>query len=79
MGNTPTLLDAAKEILRVAVRELGVKPDQTIDAGPVVTAFNNLPWKVADLRPALILAQQQGWVTEDGRLTATGYDAAPAR
>jgi len=79
MGNTPTLLDAAKEILRVAVREMGVKPDQTIDAAPVMTSFNNLPWKAADLRPALILAQQQGWVTEDGRLTLAGHDAAPSR
>lgn len=79
MANTPTLHDAAKEILRIAVREQGVTPDQSINAGPVIASFNNLPWKQADLRPALVLAQEQGWVTEDGRLTAAGYAAAPPR
>jgi hypothetical protein len=79
MANTPTLLDAAKEILRVAVREQGVKPNETVSAGPIIASFNNLPWKAADLRPALIHAQQQGWMTEDGRLTAAGFEAAPPR
>jgi hypothetical protein len=79
MANTPTLHDAAKEILRVAVRELGIKADQPINAGPVIASFNNLPWKPADLRPALVLAQEQGWITEDGRLTAAGFEAAPGR
>lgn len=77
MGNTPSLLDAAKEILRVAVRDQKTGPDQAIDAAPVIAAFNNLPWKQSDLRPALMLAQQQGWVTEDGRLTSAGFAAAP--
>jgi hypothetical protein len=77
MNNRPTLQDAAKEILRIAVREMQVKPDQPIDANPVIKGFNNLPWKQSDLQPALILAQQQGWVTEDGRLTAAGFAAAP--
>jgi hypothetical protein len=79
MNNRPSLLDAAKEILRIAVREMNVKPDQAIDAAPVIAGFNNLPWKPADLQPALILAQQQGWVTVDGRLTAAGFEAAPLR
>ncbi len=79
MSNRPSLQDAAKEILRLAVREMNVKPDQAIDAGPIVAGFNNLPWRQTDLRPALIFAQEQGWVTEDGRLTALGFDTAPGR
>ena len=35
MGNTPTLQDAAKEILRIAVREQKTQTDQPIDSGPV--------------------------------------------
>jgi hypothetical protein len=77
MGNTPTLQDAAKEILRIAVREQKTKADQPIDSGPVIAGFNNLPWKPADLRPALVFAQEQGWVTVEGHLTAAGLAAAP--
>lgn len=77
MANTPSLEDAAKEILRVAVRELRLQPDQAIDAKPVMAQFNNLPWKPADLRPALVFAQEKGWITIDGRITAAGHAAAP--
>jgi len=77
MSNRPSLEDAAKEILRISVRELHVAANGPIPAQPVLDRFNNLPWKPSDLRPALVFAQEKGWVTEDGRLTATGFGAAP--
>jgi len=77
MNNRPSLEDAAKEILRIAVRDLRLTANAPIDAQPVLEHFNNLPWKQADLRPALIFAQEKGWITEDGRLTAAGFSAAP--
>lgn len=73
----PTAEDAAREIIRIAVRELRLKPDDAIDANPVISRFNNLPWKPSDLRPGLVLAQEKGWVTIEGRLTAAGFAAAP--
>jgi hypothetical protein len=77
MSNTPSLDDAAKEILRIAVRDLHLQANTAIPAQPVIERFNNLPWKAADLRPALVHAQGKGWVTEDGRLTSAGFSAAP--
>jgi hypothetical protein len=77
MNNTPSLEDAAKEICRIAVRDLHLQAGAQIAAPPVIARFNNLPWKPADLRPALVHAQQLGWVTEDGRLTSAGFAAAP--
>lgn len=77
MSNTPSLEDAAKEICRIAVRELHLQAGGQIAAEPVIARFNNLPWKQADLRPALVHAQERGWVTEDGRLTSAGFTAAP--
>jgi hypothetical protein len=77
MSNRPTAEDAAREIIRIAVRDLHLKPNDAIDAPPVIERFNNLPWKQTDLRPGLILAQEKGWVTIEGRLTAAGFAAAP--
>lgn len=77
MNNTPSLEDAAREILRIAVRDLHLKANESIGAKQVMDSFTNLPWKPADLMPALELAQAKGWVTIDGRLTAAGFDAAP--
>jgi hypothetical protein len=77
MGNRPSVEDAAREILRIAVRDLHLKANDPIDAAQVITRFNNLPWKQTDLRPGLVLAQEKGWVTIEGRLTAAGLTAAP--
>ena len=77
MSNTPTLQDSAKEILRVAVRDMHLKPDEMINARTVMERFAILPWKPTDLQPALNMAVQLGWVTHDGRLTAIGHAAAP--
>ncbi len=77
MNNRPSLEDGAKEILRIAVRDLHLSADAMINAQPILERFNNLPWKVTDLRPALIHAQEKGWITQEGRLTAAGFAAAP--
>lgn len=76
MNNRPSSEDAAREILRIAVRDLNVKANTMIAAQPEVDRFNNLPWRQADLRPGLMLAQAKGWITEDGRLTEAGFAAA---
>lgn len=73
----PTIEDAAKEILRVAVRDLHLKPDEVINARTVMDRFNILPWRPTDLQPALSMAVQLGWVTSEGKLTAVGHAAAP--
>ena len=77
MSNRPTLEDGAKEILRIAVRELHLSAGAMINAQPVMERFKNLPWKFTDLRPALVHAQEKGWITQEGRLTAAGFAAAP--
>lgn len=77
MANTPSVEDAAKEILRIAVRDLQLKPHQAIQAQPVMERFGNLPWKAADLRPGLVFAQEKGWTTIEGFLTDSGYAVAP--
>ncbi len=77
MDNRPSVEDAAREIVRIAVRELHIKPNEPIQAPAVITRFNNLPWRQSDLRPGLLLAQQKGWITVEGRLTAAGHAAAP--
>ncbi len=77
MDNRPSLEDAAKEILRIAVRELRLQANQAIDANPIIQHFNNLPWRQSDLRPALVHAQERGWITIEGRLTAAGVASAP--
>ncbi len=77
MSNRPGVEDAAKEILRIAVRELHLTANSPIGAQPVLERFNNLPWKPSDLRPALVFAQEKGWVTQEGQLTAAGFSAAP--
>jgi len=48
-----------------------------INARTVMDRFNILPWRPADLQPALSMAVQLGWVTSDGKLTAAGHAAAP--
>ncbi len=73
----PSIEDAAKEILRVAVRDMLLKADELISAQTVMECFNLLPWRPEDLQPALKAAQDHGWVTHDGRLTAAGQAAAP--
>lgn len=78
MNNRLSPEDAAREILRSAVRDLNTKTNAMIAAQPVVDRFNNLPWRQADLRPGPMLAQAKGWVTEDGRLTEAGFAAAHA-
>lgn len=78
MNNRPSLEDGAREILRIAVRDLHLRADAMISAQPILERFNNLPWKVTDLRPALVAAQEKGWITVEGRLTAAGFAAAPA-
>ena len=78
MSNRPSLEEGTKEILRVAVQDLHLSADAMINAQPILERFNNLPWKVTDLRPALIHAQEKGWITQDGRLTAASLAAAPA-
>lgn len=78
MNNRPSLEEGAKEILRIAVRDLHLRADALINAQPILERFNNLPWKVTDLRPALIHAQKKGWITQEGRLTAAGFAAAPS-
>ena len=77
MSNRSSVEDAAREIIRIAARDLHLKPNDPIQAPAVIARFNNLPWKQSDLRPGLILAQEKGWVTIEGRLTATGFAAAP--
>ena len=77
MANTPSVEDAAKEILRIAVRDLHMRPNQPIQAPPVMERFANLPWKPADLRPGLVFAQEKGWITVEGLLTEAGYSSAP--
>ncbi len=76
MENRPSVEDGAKEILRIAVRDLRLNANDMIGAQLVMDRFNNLPWRAADLRPALVLAQEKGWITVEGRLTAAGYTAA---
>jgi len=78
MANRPSVEDAAKEILRIAVRDLHLKPNQPIESQPVIERFNNLPWAFADVRPGLVFAQEKGWITIEGRLTEAGFNAAPA-
>jgi hypothetical protein len=75
--NRPNIEDAAKEILRIAVRDMQVKGGDLIQATTVVAYFNNLPWRPADLRPALVFAQEKGWITVEGRLTPLGFSSAP--
>ncbi len=77
MDIRPSVEAAAKEILRIVVRDLHLKADAMINAQPVMQAFSNLPWKLTDLRPGLVYAQEKGWITHDGRLTAAGFAAAP--
>lgn len=77
MSNTPSLEDAAKENLRIAVRDLHLQANQAIDAAPIIQRFNNLPWKHSDLRPVLVHAQERGWITIEGRLTPAGFASAP--
>ena len=77
MNTRPSVEDAAKEILRIVVRDLHLQANAMINAQPVLVRFSNLPWKVTDLRPGLIYAQEKGWITEEGRLTTAGFSAAP--
>ncbi len=76
MDNRPTVEDAAKEILRIAARDLKLKANDMISAQSIIESCNNLPWRSSDLQPALVLAQKNGWITGDGRLTEAGFASA---
>ncbi len=73
----PSVEDAAKEILRIAVRDQRLTAGAAIHAGTVVEGFSYLPWNQSDLSPALAFAQSKGWITESGQLTGVGFAAAP--
>lgn len=77
MVNTPSVEDAAKELLRIAVRDPHMKPHQAIQAQSMMDRFVHLPWKPADLRPGLVFAQERGSITIEDFLTDSGYAAAP--
>jgi len=69
--------EGAREIMRIAVRELGIRANGLVTLEPVLKRFTTAPWRGDELMPAVVFAQQRGWLTQEGHLTSAGFMAAP--
>ena len=69
--------EAAREILRFVVREQKVLAKEPIPSQPVWERFSLQPWSTKDLGAGLVYAQERGWITREGELSAAGFAAAP--
>jgi hypothetical protein len=80
MATLPTAEASGRQILKIFVKQHGLRPGEGLGRISLIHAFSKPGWRITDLDAGIEYALQKGWLEPAGdsywRLTEAGFAAA---